>query len=296
MQAALAWMMASRWRAAFIVFLLATLPFTGTVAAAVVALVVLVHGFRDGLVVAAFAAGVLLALHLAVGAAPMQAAALLVAGWLPAMLLAAVLRASRSQARVLGLAGLLGCGVVAGVFAATGDPAPMWETLMRERMLPLFEQAGLRFDSDQMSAALPAMAALMTGVAAAFWALGHFIAVALGRWAQAVLYNPGGFRREFHALRLGRIAAVASGIVFVAGILVDQPLLSNIAVVVVLMWALQGLAVMHGVVGGAALHWGWLVPPYLLALALPPHMIALMAVMGFADRWVDFRTRFGKAE
>jgi hypothetical protein len=44
MQAALGWMMASRWRAAVVLLLLAMLPFTGLIAAAVLALVVLRHG------------------------------------------------------------------------------------------------------------------------------------------------------------------------------------------------------------------------------------------------------------
>lgn len=288
MQAALAWLMASRWRAVGVVFALTVLPLTGILAAALLALVVLRHGLPEGLLAGAVAGAGLLALQLVGGGEP--ASVLLVAGyWLLVMLLAAGLRRTGSQGRMLALAGLIGCAAVAGVFAATGDPAPQIERQMREQVVPFYEQYGLEIAPE----AIAPMAALMTGLTLGLWLMGCFVTVLIGRWAQAVLYNPGGFRREFHALRLGTIAALLSGLVFIAGLLLSQPLLGNLALVLVLMWAVQGLAVMHGVAGRAQLHWAWLVPPYVLALILPPHLIALMAMMGFADRWVDFRARVG---
>ncbi|MCA1799325.1 MAG: hypothetical protein LC632_07660 [Xanthomonadaceae bacterium] len=290
MQAALAWLMASRWRAVIVVFALTVLPLTGILAAAVLALIVLRHGLSEALLAAAVAGAGLLALQLVSGGEP--ASVLLIVGyWLVVMLLAAGLRRTGSQGRMLALAGLLGCAAVIGVFAATGDPAPQIERLMNEQVVPFYEQYGLEIAPE----AIPPMAALMTGLALGLWLMGCFVTVLLGRWAQAILYNPGGFRREFHALRLGHITALASGVVFLSGLLLGQPLLGNMALVLVLMWAVQGLAVMHGVAGRANLHWVWLVPPYALALVLPPHLIALMAVMGFADRWVDIRARIGKA-
>lgn len=289
MQAALAWLMASRWRAVIVVFALTVLPLTGILAAAVLALIVLRHGLREALLAAAVAGAGLLALQLVGGGEP--ASVLLVVGyWLLVMLLAAGLRRTGSQGRMLALAGLIGCAAVIGVFVATGDPAPQIERQMNEQVVPFYEQFGLEIAPE----AIPPMAALMTGLALGLWLMGCFVTVLLGRWAQAILYNPGGFRREFHALRLGHITALASGVVFLSGLLLGQPLLGNMALVLVLMWAVQGLAVMHGVAGRAKLHWVWLVPPYALALVLPPHLIALMAVMGFADRWVDIRARIGK--
>lgn len=283
--------MASRWRAIAVLFVLAVLPLTGLVAAGVLALVVLRFGLVEGLLVLTASAAGLLAAHLVIGGDPMQVIGVVAVSWLPVVILAAVLRGTGSQARTLALAGLLGCGAVVGVFAATGDPAPMWEQVMRERMLPFFEQAGVRFDHDEMVAALPDMARLMTGLAAAFWAAGHFVSVALGRWAQAILVNPGGFRTEFHALRLERITALVAGAVFVIATLTANPVLGNVALVLVIVYAVQGIAVMHGVVGRGKLHGAWLVPPYALMFVLAPHMIALLAVMGFIDRWVDFRGR-----
>lgn len=292
MKDALAWLMASRWRATLFVVLFTVMPLAGILGAAVLALVVLRHGLKDAVTVAGLAAVALLAMYLALGMAPAQVLGTVAIIWLPVMALAAVLQATGSQGRTLALAAILGCGAVAGIFAATGDPAAAWEEVLREHMVPLFERAGVTFDRDTLEEAVPAMSQLMTGLAAAFWAVGHFITVALGRWAQAVLHNPGGFRSEFHGLRLGLVAVAASGLLFIGATLAESALLGNLALVLVLVYAVQGIAVLHGVVGGAKLHWAWLVPPYALLALLPPHMVALLAVMGYLDYWVDFRRRF----
>jgi len=292
---ALVWVMATRWRASAVTAALALLPFTGMLASALLALVVLLHGLREGLLVALVAAGGVAVLDLLAGTGTGRVVALLAINWLPVIGLAAVLARTVSLARTLQIAGIAGIGVVVGVFAAAGgDPAEFWLEVLRDRVLPLLEQIGMPMNREVMDEALPQMAMLMTGLAAAFWAVGHFITLLLGRWWQARLVNPGGFRMEFHSLRLGGAATMIGSLGFIAGMLLDSALLTNVALVLVMMFAIQGLAVLHGVAGNAKLHWGWLVPPYVFLVMLPPHMVALLAVMGFIDHWVDFRGRIGK--
>ncbi len=285
--------MGSRWRAIAIIFALAMLPLTGILASALIALVVLRHGLVEALGVALVAGAGVLVADLALGLGMARAATLVGINWVPVLALAAVLARTGSQARALELAAVLGCGAVAGVFAAAGDPAPIWEQLIREQLIPLLQAAGIGFDQAALDASLPAMAQMMTGLVAAFWAIGHFVTVALARWGQAALVNPGGFAREFHALRLGWVTAVASGGLFIAAAVLDVALATNLALVLVMTYATQGLAVLHGTVARARMHWGWLVPPYVLLTFLPPHMLALLAVMGYVDHWADFRARVG---
>lgn len=292
MTAALAWVMASRWRAAAVVAALAALgvPLTHLLGSAVLALVVLRRGALEGAAVAGIACAALVVLALVRGDTLAIAGSVVVALWVPVIVLASVLRRTSSQAYVLGLAGVLGCSIVAGMFmAAGGDPAAMWEEMLREVMIPAFEQVGLQFDREQ----LLARAATMTGWLGALWALVYYAAVIFGRWAQAKLYNPGGFAREFHTLRLGAVAVVIGGALFVAAMVTESPLAVNLSVVVVAVYAAQGFAMLHGLVAGLGAHWIWLVPAYVLGVLLP----AVPAAMGFVDYWVDFRRRFaGGAE
>ena len=279
--------MASRWRAAAIVLVFAALgvPLTHLLAASVIALVVLRHGPVEGLLVAGIAAAGLAAFSAARGASLGYVGGVAVVVWLPVLVLASVLRRTSSQAAVLALAGVLGCSIVVGMFAAFGgDPAAMWEELMRDVLIPSFEQVGFRVDREQFLA----RAATMTGWIGALWALVYYASVVLARWAQARLYNPGGFAREFHSMRLGIVAAVVAGAVVVLAMATELPLLMNLAVVMVAVYAAQGYAVAHGVIAATGAHWVWLVPAYLLGVVMP----AVPAVMGFVDYWVDFRRRF----
>ena len=291
MKAALAWVMASRSRAVGLTAALTALGFTGFLGAALIALVVLSRGLTEGVLVAALAGGALAVLYSILGVGLQSIAITAMITWAPVIALAFVLRRSRSQARALALSAVLGCCAVVGIFTAAGDPAAVWEQLIREQFVPLLDQAGLQYDKPRLLAALPAMAAMMTGLLAAFWAAGHFVTLALARGAQAVLYNPGGFAEEFYSLRLDGAVVVGAGAVFIISTVTDLPLMVNMALVLVVTFAVQGTAVMHGVVARAGMHWAWLVPPYLFGLVLPPHALAVFAMLGFSDYWVDFRRR-----
>lgn len=291
MRALLEWVMAARWRATAIVAVMALLPLVNLVSAAMLALVTLRHGLREGLLVALMAGTAVFALDLVAGMPLERVILVVMMTWLPVLLLAQILRISQSQARVLQAVAILGCGIVVGIFAATGDPAVVWQEFAETRLMPWLDEAGVAYNREAVAASLPEMSRMMTGLAAGFWMLGHWLALVAGRWCQAVLYKPGGFRSEFHALRLGPGMTIAAGLVFIAATLTGQALIMNLALVLVLVYAVQGLAVMHGVVGYGGLHWLWLAVLYVLAGLLLPHMIALMAVTGFIDQWADFRAK-----
>ena len=54
---------------------------------------------------------------------------------------------------------------------------------------------------------------------------------------------------------------------------------------------IQGLAVAHRVVAKAKLHRVWLIALYLSFILVAPHAEVLVAAVGLADNWVDFRDR-----
>jgi hypothetical protein len=111
----------------------------------------------------------------------------------------------------------------------------------------------------------------------------------LGRWQQALLFNPAGFRPEFHELRLGRpLAALTLGL-FGAAMLSGWPPLSNAMLVVGLLYTLQGVALVHAVAFKRQLSPIWLLLFYLLLLV--PLLSQLVMALGVADAWADFRDR-----
>ena len=124
---------------------------------------------------------------------------------------------------------------------------------------------------------------------------GTYLALAVGmtllaRGWQAALYNPGGLRTEFHRLRLSPVFAV----VFAATMVIGPVLGLN---AVLLAWAagtplfLAGLALVHGVVALKKLSRQWLVMFYVALVLLGPSLMILLVVLAFVDSWLNIRGR-----
>ncbi|MEQ5836852.1 hypothetical protein [Marinobacter sp. NFXS9] len=117
----------------------------------------------------------------------------------------------------------------------------------------------------------------------------------LARSWQAALYNPGGFRSEFHALRLSRpVAVLCVAIMFGAPLLGMNTALVSWAAAVPLMFA--GLAMIHGIVGVRNMSIQWLVLFYLALVLLSPSLMLLLLILAFVDSWLDFRGRLKPSE
>jgi hypothetical protein len=130
--------------------------------------------------------------------------------------------------------------------------------------------------------------------------VGTYLATGIGvtllaRAWQAGLYNPGGFRKEFHALRLSPVVSVLCAVTMLAGLFLgsDAMLLAWITGTPLF---LAGLALVHGVVGRKKLNGQWLVLFYIALALLGPTLMILLIVMAFVDSWLDIRGRIKPAE
>lgn len=117
----------------------------------------------------------------------------------------------------------------------------------------------------------------------------------LARAWQAGLYNPGGFRKEFHALRLSPVVSIVCAVTMLAGPVLglNTMLLAWIAGTPLF---LAGLALVHGVVGRKKLSGHWLVLFYVALVVSGPSLMILLIVMAFVDSWLDIRRRIKPAE
>jgi hypothetical protein len=267
--------------------LLAPLSYLG---AAAIGLVTLRQGALEGLVVAALgaAAASVVTLLLVGSLAPLLGLALVL--WLPVWLLGLVLR-QRASAGVTVTAGtVLGILGVLGVHGLLEDPGAWWLALLERVLTPLLEPQAMKLDL----ASLERVTRLMTGLAAALSVLGALGSLLLARWWQALLFNPGGFAREFRELRVDpRFAAALLGVVVGGMVLGGRAslLAGDLTLVSLVPFLLQGLAVVHAVVALRRSGVGWLVGVYAVLLLLPGYGVLLVALVGFADVWSDFRRR-----
>lgn len=265
--------------------------------AATVALVTLSGGQTRGLIVLAGATGVGGALGAVLGMDPGHAALLLLAGCTPAWILSDLLRRSGS----LPVTVLVACGLaIVGVlvfYAIVPVPAEWWHTWFAETWDKIAAASDAVVDTATRNDWLGLLRyEILTGGAASngmFFALG---AVFAGRSLQALLVNPGGFREEFHNLRLGRTAAMVSIAVLALGLFAGSELLANVSAVVWSLWVLKGIALAHGVVAAASLPSGWLVMMYVGLVIFSGPAMALVSVVGLADEFADFRGRLARRQ
>jgi hypothetical protein len=206
------------------------------------------------------------------------------------LVLAAQLRSSESWNRVLLVSIALGLvyGVVLGVVFQVPIEA-MAQQL--EKLLPQLLQGFYLQSSVEEQARLAALIApVLTGLIAALLQAVSVLALILGRYWQAVLYNPGGFGREFRAIRiplwpaLMLLACMLVGPNFGPQIAMLTPLCS-----VPLVFA--GLALMHGLVVRGKLGKFWLVGLYVTLLLFMQLIYPLLVVLAIVDSLIDFRGR-----
>lgn len=290
----------SRTHAAGTAVLGLLLPPFGFVAAGMVGLVTLKYGVADGALILAASVAVSSAVTLLVFQSADASLLFAVSMGLPMLLLATVLRITASQGAALACAGLLGGSVIAAVHLLTANPVAWWrgvlEFFLVDRMQPgdtpdpaTVER--LREMAEIAEKLAPLMSGAPTGIA-----VGTMVLLFLARWGHAVLDNPGGFGKEFRALRLDRrlaFAAILLGLsaVFLRGF--ASGLLPELFNLVVALYVIQGIAVAHALVKHRQASSGWLVAMYILVVLMPPLAMILLSVTGFSDTWLDYRARYG---
>ncbi len=110
------------------------------------------------------------------------------------------------------------------------------------------------------------------------------------RWLQAILYNPGGFRKEFHSLRIENKAALLLALML---------LLSGLGVLLPETWygyfsiplMVAGVGLVHGTVALKHMSPLWLFAFYLVF----PVINQLLVLLALADSWYDFRKQMRNA-
>ena len=257
---------------------------------AAVALVTLVNGHRSGLLVTAIAGigtAVLAALILSL---PEVAAYYVLLVWLPVVLVALVLRQTVSLVLCLQvIAGISLLGIVI-LYALFPDFGEIWRPSLNKMAEELIAKSDGSLDIQQMQQVIDQIVHLLPGFFASSFMIGILISLYLGRWWQAVIYNPGGFGNEFRAINLGKAAALIALVIAVAASLSSAAVFNAMLLVVFALYLNQGVAVLHAVFAGRQLNAVWLFLVYLI-MFIVPLTVVLLALAGLADTWIDFRRR-----
>jgi len=266
------------------------LPLVAVISSAVVALVTLRQGAREGLLVAGIAglgSGVLA--WLALGT-PWPGLGFLAVLWAPLWALALVLRVTRNLALTAQGAALIGLLILLSLHLAAEDPAAYWVGILEPLRASLVEGGVIAEAASQ--ALIEGLSRWMTGAFAASLYVQFLLGLLLGRWWQAVLYNPGGFGAEFRGLRLSPVLGYAA--LALVGLRLWRPEATwgfELLVLILPLLLLQGLAVVHGIRHSLGAGVGWLAALYALLVVAMPYAEVLVSGLGLADLWLDVRGR-----
>lgn len=212
--------------------------------------------------------------------------------WLPTWLLAVALRGTGSLATTLEVAALLGVVAVVAIYAVLGDPVVWWQSLLESAIVPVFAASPGMAEVD-FRGLIAALAPQMTGLMVMASLVNLLLGLVLGRVWQSRLYNPGGFRDEFHALRLHRQPAAIAALLLVATQFMVQGPVANMAGTLLLIFAVAGLAVVHAVVARRGLHVVWLAAMYVVLMFTASESLVALGALGFANVWFDLARRLG---
>ncbi|WP_287124593.1 hypothetical protein [Chromohalobacter sp.] len=275
------WVMRGTPQAAVTALIAALIPWLFWLSAAVAALVTLRRGLGPGL-------PVLIAAALPAGWWWVQGDAVPLASVLLVTLMATILRARLRWGDTL-IAGTLVCAVLVqiGIFLPPGGAGPMLEQVRQNSA----EVDGMLTELSAQGVSTEQLAGMLIGgITGLVVLLASIACLALARSWQAGLYNPGGFREEFHALRLSAKELLLLVGVGILGLVFAMPMATMLAWVPLLV---AGVALVHGWIGMKGMSGFWLVGFYALLLTTWP-TILIVLLLAVVDTFADFRARLAR--
>ena len=269
------------------------IPPLNLLSSALYALLVLRKGGREGAWVLLFAL-----LILGTGSAlqtgnPAQGISYGLLTWGTVWPIAVILRESQSMELALESALGLGLAVVLGVYATVSNPAALWLEEMQLFLQALSQNTPKDFDPVEFGKALDFFSHYLTGMVVGGSLLSLIMGLFLARWLQAILFNPGGFGREFEGLRLHRAVVYLGLACLSAGFLLGgsaEEIAWNLNSVFVVLFILVGFSILHAIIlGGKGPRTLITYLGLIFIMITLKWLFLLVAFLGISDPWLDWR-------
>lgn len=270
------------------------LPPFNYIASGIIVLYALRMGPKNGIKVVAFVTVIFIIVTMAFLGKTYIPVVFLLSSWLPVLVASLVLGFTRSLAASVLVAAGMGILFVIGAYLFVPDPALWWRELMTPFWALISQQDGWKLSPEKTQEMAVLLSEMMTGLIAASLTINIIVGLLIGRSLQAKLYNPGGFADEFQQLRLGKPAAIVTiGLMAITILPLGNALilLRECLATMLIVFALQGLAVVHAIVKQQQKALFWLVAVYVMLIMIMPQMIVILAVIGILEQWFNFRHR-----
>ncbi|MGR9115689.1 MAG: hypothetical protein ACU85E_07980 [Gammaproteobacteria bacterium] len=215
--------------------------------------------------------------------------------WLPVWVISMILREGRRLSLAIEIAVLIGVLGVLFFYLYQDAPAMMWQALLKQMLKPMLT-APAEMPVENIEQSLAVFSHYMTGIVAAGSVFGLLFGLFLGRWWQATLFNPGGFREEYLALRTRSGLALASvaiiGVAWLGSGVVSE-IAWNVTILLFVLYTFIGAAVLHRILADRKAAGIW-IPVFYVTLLMIPHAMLPVALIGLSDAWLNLRNKFSR--
>jgi hypothetical protein len=204
-------------------------------------------------------------------------------------LLAGLLRERSNWQWVALAAAPLGLVYALLLLALLNEPMVALATELQKVMPQVLGELGKDLSEADMARLQGLMLPILAGLTGAVHAVMALASLIMARAWQARLFNPGGFREEFHRLRLKGWMAVTLLLLAILGPQFgSMAMLAPVATVPLLV---AGIALVHGVVGIKQASVAWLIVMYVALVLAAQMLVPLIMLLAFIDSLFDFRSR-----
>jgi len=269
-------------------------PPAAWISAATIVLVTLVNGPQRGLITTGLALLATAMFSYLIFSAPQVAVIFVLLVWLPAWLVAMILRQTVSLAFSLQILTAMSLLAIVLIYALAPNFGEFWREPLDHMVVQLAEQSN-EFSLQELRQTEDWVIEFLPGLFASSLMFGTMLSLFIGRWWQAVFYNPGGFAEEFQSLNLGKISALIALAIMLMAMVIDNVFAFALVTVVFVLYLIQGLSLLHAVVKVRQVSASWLFAFYLVMFFIP-HLVLLLVFAGITDPWLNIRQRLVKQD
>ena len=221
--------------------------------------------------------------------------------WCSVVILAFIYRNSQSLTLTLQLLTVFGVVITMLIAMMVPDVQTPWLNYLQSLYDAIVKDPSFNtmlqnteLSTEKVQQYLPLVASVMTGGLVSLYLLTMSLALFLGRWWHGLQDNIQAFRKEFISLRLGKVLAIFAVLFAIGALVAKYAILWQLAIVCLSMFSLQGMAIVHAIIGQLSNSMLGFVAVYGLLFIAAPQMIMALSALGVLDAFVNFRARFAK--
>mgnify|MGYP001375168181 FL=1 len=155
-----------------------------------------------------------------------------------------------------------------------------------QRLIEVFEEASRQTNIESLKIEKSSIAVFTTWTIV----LNTFLGVAIARWWQSIIFNPGGFKKEFQGIRLNRkLLILIFSILVLSSAIFNQ--YSNWAYLSIFPLVVGGLSLFHWLVNEKNLGKVPIIFTYVFMVLFTPFVILILALLGTVDCFYNVRQR-----